>query len=44
MFDPYVNLSLLDELSQHLGEQYGFRSRQRHPWFGNTHGGEGPSV
>lgn len=42
MCDLY--LCLLDELSQHLGEQHGFRPRQRHPWSGDTHGGEGPSV
>lgn len=40
ILNVFLPLNLSDELTQYLGEQYGLRSRQRHPCFGDTHGGE----
>lgn len=35
----FLNLSLIDELSQYLGEQHGLWPRERHPGIAHTHGG-----
>lgn len=45
---PFLNemlsFSLLDELSQYLGQQYGLWAGQCNPRTGDAHGGEGLSL